>query len=75
MRKSEMSEIFAKKMSSVFARSSPTFAKKPRLAKSNANLIGYEQTTHVRSRSSIRAVWCGVGARAKPNQTAALTEK
>ena len=60
MQKWEMREVFARKMrgvfapsSSTFAPSSPTFAKKSRLAKSNANLIGYEQTTHVRSRSSM----------------------
>ena len=46
------------------------FCKKSRLAKSNANLIGYEQTTYVRSRSSMIKK-SGVGARVKPNQTAA----
>ena len=54
MQKWEMSEIFAKKMSGVFARSSPTFAEKSRLTKSKANLIGCKQTTHVRSRSIVR---------------------
>ena len=54
MQKWEMSENFAKKMSGVFARSSPTFAEKSRLTKSKANLIGCKQTTHVRSRSIVR---------------------